>query len=139
MQSLDASNPVLDALRELGVHLAIDDFGMGYSSLQRLKRLPVTALKLDRSFVEGLGRDESDRSIVDAVVNMANSLGLDVIAEGVETLEQREILRSLGARHGQGYLWSRALPAAGVAPWLRAPADPGHLAAVRDLGDTRRG
>lgn len=139
MQSLEASNPALDALRDLGVHLIIDDFGMGYSSLHRLKRLPVTALKVDRSFVAGLGRDASDLSIVDAIVHMADSLSLRVIVEGVETLEQLQILRTLGASLGQGYLWSRALPPARLAQWLRsASAEGPHLAEVRDLGETRR-
>ena len=85
MSSVDASTSTLDALRQLGVHLIIDDFGTGYSSLARLKKLPVTALKVDRSFVDGLGRDSSDLSIVDAIINLADSLGLWVIAEGVET------------------------------------------------------
>jgi diguanylate cyclase (GGDEF)-like protein len=120
MRSVDASTSALDALRQLGVHLIIDDFGTGYSSLARLKKLPVTALKIDRSFVDGLGRDSSDLSIVDAIINMADSLALGVIAEGVETAEQFEILQSLGARMGQGYLWSRALPASDLALWLQA-------------------
>ncbi len=76
MSSVDASTSTLDALRQLGVHLIIDDFGTGYSSLARLKKLPVTALKVDRSFVDGLGRDSSDLSIVDAIINMADSLAL---------------------------------------------------------------
>ena len=122
MRSVDASTSTLDALRQLGVHLIIDDFGTGYSSLARLKKLPVTALKIDRSFVDGLGRDSSDLSIVDAIINMADSLALGVIAEGVETAEQLEILQSLGARMGQGYLWSRALPASGLATWLQGGA-----------------
>ncbi len=124
MSSVDASTSTLDALRQLGVHLIIDDFGTGYSSLARLKKLPVTALKVDRSFVDGLGRDSSDLSIVDAIINMADSLALGVIAEGVETAEQLEILQSLGAKMGQGYLWSRALPASGLASLAagRAPA-----------------
>ena len=124
MSSVDASTSTLDALRQLGVHLIIDDFGTGYSSLARLKKLPVTALKVDRSFVDGLGRDSSDLSIVDAIINMADSLALGVIAEGVETAEQLEILQSLGAKMGQGYLWSRALPASGLAIVAagRAPA-----------------
>ena len=133
MSSVDASTSTLDALRKLGVHLIIDDFGTGYSSLARLKKLPVTALKVDRSFVDGLGRDSSDLSIVDAIINMADSLALGVIAEGVETAEQLEILQSLGAKMGQGYLWSRALPAAGLASWLRAVPLHEELAEVRGL------
>ena len=138
MSSVDASTSKLDALRQLGVHLIIDDFGTGYSSLARLKKLPVTALKVDRSFVDGLGRDSSDLSIVDAIINMADSLGLGVIAEGVETAEQLEILQSLGAMMGQGYLWSRALPASGLASWLRAVPLHEELAEVRGLLSSRR-
>ena len=138
MRSLDTSTSTLDSLRSLGVHLIIDDFGTGYSSLARLKKLPVTALKIDRSFVDGLGRDSSDLSIVDAIINMADSLALGVIAEGVETREQLEILQSLGARMGQGYLWSRALPAAGLATWMRAVPLHAELAEVRGLIGGRR-
>ncbi len=128
MRSHEASTATLDALRHLGVHLIIDDFGTGYSSLARLKRLPVTTLKVDRSFVDGLGRDSSDLSIVDAIIKMAESLTLKVIAEGVETREQLEILHTLGARMGQGYLWSRPLPADALAHWL-APSATAALAA----------
>jgi len=133
MRSLDVSTSALDALRDLGVHLIIDDFGTGYSSLARLKRLPVTALKVDRSFVDGLGRDSSDLSIVDAIVKMADSLALGVIAEGVETLEQLEILQSLGTPMGQGYLWSRALPASGLATWLRSVPLHEHFSELEDF------
>lgn len=138
MRSLDMATSALDALRSLGVHLIIDDFGTGYSSLARLKRLPVTALKIDRSFVDGLGKDSSDLSIVDAIVNMADSLGLGVIAEGVETPEQFEILQSLGTRMGQGYLWSRAMPASGLGPWLRAVPLREELAEIHPLIANRR-
>jgi EAL domain-containing protein (putative c-di-GMP-specific phosphodiesterase class I) len=138
MSSVDASTSTLDALRQLGVHLIIDDFGTGYSSLARLKKLPVTALKVDRSFVDGLGRDSSDLSIVDAIINMADSLALGVIAEGVETAEQLEILQSLGAKMGQGYLWSRALPASGLKDWLRTVPLHEEIAEVRDLLSARR-
>ena len=138
MRSLDMATSALDALRTLGVHLIIDDFGTGYSSLARLKRLPVTALKIDRSFVDGLGRDSSDLSIVDAIVNMADSLALGVIAEGVETPEQFEILQSLGTRMGQGYLWSRAMPASGLGLWLRAVPLRAELAEIHPLIANRR-
>ncbi len=139
MRSLDTSTSTLDALRQLGAHLIIDDFGTGYSSLARLKKLPVTALKIDRSFVDGLGsRDPSDLSIVDAIINMADSLSLGVIAEGVETREQLEILQSLGAKLGQGYLWSRALPATGLGSWLSSVPRYEELAEVRGLLSVRR-
>ncbi|MGB7980883.1 MAG: EAL domain-containing protein [Candidatus Nanopelagicales bacterium] len=140
MRSHEVSTATLDALRQLGVHLIIDDFGTGYSSLSRLKRLPVTTLKVDRSFVDGLGKETSDLSIVDAIIKMAESLGLEVIAEGVETRTQLEILHSLGVRWGQGYLWSRPLPAAAVSTWL-APSvattrtsRPGPRAEIGALG-----
>jgi len=133
MQSLDRTTPILDALRGLGVRLIVDDFGTGYSSLARLKRLPVSTLKVDRSFVDGLGTDSSDLSIVDAITNLARSLNLDVIAEGVETREQLEILHTLGATMGQGYRWSRALPAEHVAQWVGKPMGPDDLAGFRAL------
>jgi diguanylate cyclase (GGDEF)-like protein len=133
MQSLDRTAPILDALRTLGVRLIVDDFGTGYSSLARLKRLPVTALKVDRSFVDGLGTDSSDLSIVDAITNMARSLNLEVIAEGVETREQLDILQTLGASMGQGYLWSRALPADEVSTWVGESMGPDDLASLRAL------
>ncbi len=133
MQSLDRTTPILEALRSLGVRLIVDDFGTGYSSLARLKRLPVTALKVDRSFVTGLGTDSSDLSIVDAITNMARSLNLEVIAEGVETREQLDILQTLGASMGQGYLWSRAMPADEISPWVEDAVAPDDLTGLRAL------
>jgi diguanylate cyclase (GGDEF)-like protein len=138
MNSLDRSTATLEALRSLGVQLIIDDFGTGYSSLARLKRLPVTALKIDRTFVDGLGMDSSDLSIVDAIANLARSLNLDVIAEGVETREQLEILHTLGANMGQGYLWSRALPADEIVGWVGEP-QLSDLARFRALVGRRAG
>lgn len=120
--------PVVDtlvALRALGLHLAVDDFGTGYSSLTYLKRLPVTAVKIDRSFISGLGGsdDAFDRPIVDAIIKMAYSLHLEVIGEGVETRRQFDALRSLGCGAAQGFLWSHPLPAEHVLDWVtvRAP------------------
>jgi len=104
-----------EQLREIGVGLAIDDFGTGYSSILQLKRLPLTAVKVDRSFVSGLARASSDRAIVAATVSMARGLGLDVTAEGVETETQREILLELGCTRAQGFLLSRPEPAAAIA------------------------
>jgi EAL domain-containing protein (putative c-di-GMP-specific phosphodiesterase class I) len=93
------------------VHLAVDDFGTGYSSLTYLKRFPVETIKVDRSFVSGLGIDAEDTSIVDAVVKLGHSLGLTVVAEGVETPLQLTRLRDLGCEFGQGYLFGRPQPA----------------------------
>jgi EAL domain-containing protein (putative c-di-GMP-specific phosphodiesterase class I) len=102
----------LRALRDLGVRLAIDDFGTGYSSLSYLRQLPVDILKIDRSFVAGLGSNEDDSPLVLAILSLADSLGLDTIAEGIETADQRDALVVLGCTHGQGWHFSRAVEAA---------------------------
>jgi diguanylate cyclase (GGDEF)-like protein/PAS domain S-box-containing protein len=108
-------------LRGLGLHLSVDDFGTGYSSLTYLKRFPVEAIKIDRSFVSGLGLEADDTSIVDAVVRLGHSLGLSVVAEGVETPLQLNHLRDLGCDRGQGYLFGRPRPA-GITVSERADA-----------------
>jgi EAL domain-containing protein (putative c-di-GMP-specific phosphodiesterase class I) len=104
---------VLQALRDLGVHLAVDDFGTGYSSLAHLQRFPVEALKVDRTFVDGLGREPEATAIVGAVVALAHSLGLAAIAEGLETPSQLAELRTLGCDSAQGFLFG-APKSAGV-------------------------
>ncbi len=104
----------LSGLRSLGVRLAVDDFGTGFSSLAYLKRFPVSCVKIDRSFVSGLGQHEADHSLVAAIIAMADALGLDTVAEGVETTEHAAQLRQLGCRRAQGFLFGRAVPAADV-------------------------
>jgi diguanylate cyclase (GGDEF)-like protein len=104
----------LAALKELGVYVAIDDFGTGFSSLAALKRLPVEVVKVDRSFVDGLGTDPEDSAIVASVLSLAHAMGLHVIAEGVETPLQASELVALGCTVAQGFLWSPAVPAADV-------------------------
>jgi diguanylate cyclase (GGDEF)-like protein len=104
----------VEALRDLGVRLAIDDFGTGYSNLSYLKRLPVAEIKIDKSFVRDLETDEADRVITQAVISIGKHLGVRVVAEGVETERQLELLRTLGCRHGQGWLFGRPVPAESI-------------------------
>ena len=99
-----------DALRSLGAGLVIDDFGEGYSALNYLRRLPIQGLKLSRSFLEGVPGNASDVAICQAVTGIAQSLGLSLVAEGVETEAQRAFLLHLGVEHGQGFLYSPGLP-----------------------------
>jgi EAL domain-containing protein (putative c-di-GMP-specific phosphodiesterase class I) len=103
--------PLIDEVCESGVGLHLDDFGTGYSSLSVLNTLPVEALKIDRSFVAGLNGDSSNGSdaIVRSTVALAHSLGMLVIAEGIETVRQLERVRELGCQHGQGFLFSKPL------------------------------
>jgi diguanylate cyclase (GGDEF)-like protein len=110
IEDFDASVERLQALKRLGVHLALDDFGTGYSSLSYLRRLPIDVLKLDRSFVSPLGGDPQTAAIVAAVANMADALGIPVLAEGVETQQQLEAVRQLGYQCAQGFLFERPLP-----------------------------
>ena len=120
MHNPDEAVAILTQLRERHIRVAIDDFGTGYSSLGYLKRLPVDALKIDRSFVTGLPGDPDDASIARAVIAMAHSLGLKVVAEGVETEAQRQFLAANGCDQMQGYLFSRPVPAADCERFLAA-------------------
>jgi EAL domain-containing protein (putative c-di-GMP-specific phosphodiesterase class I) len=101
---------VLFELRELGVRLLVDDFGTGFSALGYLRKFPVTGVKIDRSFVSGLGQSVEDEEIVRAVVAMSYALGLSIVAEGVETRLQRDALAAVGVTQGQGWLWGPAVP-----------------------------
>ena len=102
---------MLRRLGELGVSVALDDFGTGHSSLTRLRNLPVGILKIDRTFVSGLGDDGDDQALVEASLALGDSLGLRVVAEGVETEQQLEALIKMGCRYGQGFLLHRPYPA----------------------------
>ena len=121
VMAMDNSFALLERLRELGVGLALDDFGTGYSSLSYLKLLPVQQLKIDRSFVEGIGCNAGDEAIVRTVIELAGRLGFEVVAEGVETTQQAEFLAGLGCEQLQGYLHGRAVaPAEFRARWSAA-------------------
>jgi diguanylate cyclase (GGDEF)-like protein/PAS domain S-box-containing protein len=110
MQDIERSAEILRALRDAGAKIAMDDFGTGYSSLSYLARLPIDALKIDRSFVSSITENQDDAEIASAIISMAKSLGLSTIAEGVETQAQCDLLRTLGCHQIQGYLVSRPLP-----------------------------
>ena len=115
------SLPALRRLQDLGVRVSMDDFGTGHSGLSRLRRLPVNEVKIDRSFVTGIGRDVGDEAIVRTVVSLAQSLGHKVVAEGVETGAQLEFLRGIGCGMAQGYLFSRPLDADSIMALLADP------------------
>jgi EAL domain-containing protein (putative c-di-GMP-specific phosphodiesterase class I) len=115
MQDAEVTSRILTELKAMGVTIAIDDFGTGYSSLAYLKRFPVDKLKIDRAFVRDITTDSDDAAIVTAVINLAHSLGIKVVAEGVETLEQLRYLRAKGCDEAQGYYFSRPVDAEKIA------------------------
>ncbi|NDU93141.1 MAG: EAL domain-containing protein, partial [Ferrovum sp.] len=110
LENIEDTVAIMNALNEIGIQFSLDDFGTGYSSLQYLKRLPFDEIKIDQSFVRDLAVVSGDRVIVRTIVVMAKSLNLDVIAEGVETEEQLQILLNKGCTHYQGYLFGRPVP-----------------------------
>ena len=119
MADPERANEVLQQLHTMGVRISIDDFGTGYSSLSYLKRFPAQTVKIDRSFIRGLPSDADDLAITEAVIAMAHSLGLNVVAEGVETSEQLAALRMLGCDEAQGFLLGRPMPALELASRLQ--------------------
>jgi len=121
LEDIESVERSLNALRGLGVHLVLDDFGIGFSSLGYLKRLPLSGIKLDRSFVENLADAPDDAAIVRAVTEMASTLGIAVVAEGVETRDQLVATRALGCGFAQGFYFSEAIPAEEVEALLREP------------------
>jgi len=128
MSDPQRANHTLQGLHALGVRIAIDDFGTGYSSLAYLKRFPAQTVKIDRSFVKGLPLDRDDAAITQAVIAMAHSLGLEVVAEGVETQAQLDFLRRLGCDEVQGYLPGRPVPAAKLQARLTSRQAPARAA-----------
>ena len=127
MEDAQRSMAVFQRLRELGVKLSIDDFGTGYSSLSYLRQLRAHQLKIDRSFVQDLEHGADARAIVEAVVRLAHALGMEVVAEGVETAAQREVLAGLNCNKLQGYLFARPVPAPTVSAWACGEPCPGPL------------
>ena len=118
IEELGRTLDILARLRLKDVKLSIDDFGTGYATMQQLKNIPATELKVDKSFVQNLQGSDQDRILVRKTIEMGHELGMRVIAEGVETPEQLEILRLYDCDGAQGYLFSRALPPAELVSWL---------------------
>jgi EAL domain-containing protein (putative c-di-GMP-specific phosphodiesterase class I) len=131
MEQLDAAITILTELRRLGVRLALDDFGTGYSSLSYLQRLPVDILKIDRSFVVGVARSIEDSALARGILTLAQTLGLETVAEGIETAEQLVTLRELGCQLGQGYFFTRPLGPAAVDALLERHYPGVHTPAAR--------
>jgi EAL domain-containing protein (putative c-di-GMP-specific phosphodiesterase class I) len=119
MKHPDSSAAILQTLRARGVQVALDDFGTGYSSLSYLQKFPIDALKIDQSFVSQITATSAETSIVTAVISMAQNLKLRVIAEGVETIEQKDFLQAHDCDEAQGYYFSRPVPPEQFAKLLR--------------------
>jgi EAL domain-containing protein (putative c-di-GMP-specific phosphodiesterase class I) len=124
MRDLQQAVAKMAEVRAMGVSLSIDDFGTGYSSLSALKSFPISTLKIDKSFVRDLGRNSGDEAIASSIIGLAHRLKLRVIAEGVETEQQRSFLRENGCDEMQGYLFSRPLPPEQLALLLTAGSGP---------------
>jgi EAL domain-containing protein (putative c-di-GMP-specific phosphodiesterase class I) len=118
----DSAQALLGKLKELKVRLAIDDFGTGYSSLSYLHRFPIDTLKIDRTFVSQIASAGKNLEICRTITTLARNLGMDVVAEGVETEEQRKQLEALGCEHGQGYLFHKPMPQAAIDELVAASA-----------------
>ncbi|CAL9358884.1 8-amino-7-oxononanoate synthase [Streptomyces sp. enrichment culture] len=117
----DRLQTVLHTLKELGVHIAVDDFGTGFSSLRYLRDFPIDVLKIDKSFIDDIARDAQQVALVEGIVRIADTLGLQVIAEGIEDAAQRDLLAGMGCRFGQGFLFARPLTVEQTARVLREP------------------
>jgi diguanylate cyclase (GGDEF)-like protein/PAS domain S-box-containing protein len=120
VQDVKGGLPVLESLTASGIRVSVDDFGTGYSNLESLKNLTVNQIKIDRTFVRNLMTEVGDRAIVRSIIALGRSLGLQVVAEGVESMEQQQLLREFGCDLLQGYLYARPLPAADVRPFVES-------------------
>jgi EAL domain-containing protein (putative c-di-GMP-specific phosphodiesterase class I) len=119
MRDVSRAIKVLDAIQSRGIRIAIDDFGTGYSSMSLMKQFPIDTIKIDRSFVRDLPDDTEDRAIAQAIISMGRALGMTIVAEGVETVDQETFLRAHGCDEMQGFLFSRPLPPDQLADLLR--------------------
>jgi EAL domain-containing protein (putative c-di-GMP-specific phosphodiesterase class I) len=119
MRDVSRAIRVLDAIQSRGIRIAIDDFGTGYSSMSLMKQFPIDTIKIDRSFVRDLPDDTEDQAIAQAIISMGRALGMTIVAEGVETVEQETFLRAHGCDEMQGFLFSRPLPPDQLADLLR--------------------
>jgi EAL domain-containing protein (putative c-di-GMP-specific phosphodiesterase class I) len=135
MKDLQNVIPSLHRLNEIGVEISIDDFGTGYSSLAYLTTLPISELKIDRGFIRDLGMTPQSSAVVTAIIALARSLGLRVVAEGVENLRQMEVLHRLGCGIMQGFLFSRPQPAEDIETWLQQTELPKVAPWIGDAGD----
>ena len=126
MQNPERTSKLLAAIKQMGVRIAIDDFGVGYSSLAQIKRFPIDTLKVDRSFIRDIAKNAEDRAITEAIIAMGKTLSLTVVAEGVETQEQQTFLRDHACDAMQGYYFSRPVPHDEFATFLRQ-----HVASPR--------
>jgi diguanylate cyclase (GGDEF)-like protein len=133
MQDITATQRTLDALGQIGVYLSIDDFGTGYSSLSYLRQLPARQLKIDRTFINDLATSNDARAVVDGVVRLAHALGLRVVAEGVETASQRDILLNLGCDELQGYFFAHPMSASKLLAWTHGHKPKGTVDFAQSL------
>ncbi|HJW29156.1 MAG TPA: EAL domain-containing protein, partial [Saprospiraceae bacterium] len=120
MEHIDVAVIAMSKLRQIGVHIHIDDFGTGYSSLSYLNKFPVTALKIDRSFIRGMSENEENREIVRTIISLGQSLNLNVIAEGVELHSQLSEIGTMECQFAQGYYFSRPLAAPDLDVWMQS-------------------
>jgi EAL domain-containing protein (putative c-di-GMP-specific phosphodiesterase class I) len=127
MQDIEHTIPNVRRLTDLGINFSIDDFGTGYSSLSHLKELPLHKLKIDKSFIRDITMDHDDQTIVNAIISMAHSMKLRVVAEGVETVEQLSLLRSQGCDEVQGFIGSRPLRTEELEQFIKSN---GHLQSI---------
>ena len=123
MLNIESTINILNKFKKIGVRVSLDDFGTGYSSLSYLQKMPIDTLKIDRAFIRNLHKNKKDQAFVVAIITMAHSLGMEVIAEGVELEEQFEFLKTLNCEMAQGYMFSPPVPVDELMPFLLSVED----------------